>query len=193
MGELEKYVKRKTTRQNIQKIILKTIAAVGFLGIAVLAPNALKMLKMFDAGRQRSKDPKYSINLTISKLLNAKLIYFENSSKGKLVRLTEKGEQKLRMAENYNFKIEKPSKWDGKWRILIFDIKINRNNTRDKLRETLKAIGFAQLQKSVWVFPYDCEDLIVLLKADFKIGKDVLYMIVDRIENDGEIRKFFKI
>jgi len=57
----------------------------------------------------------------------------------------------------------------------------------------LKAIGFVQLQKSVWVFPYDCEDLIILLKADFKVGKDVLYMIVDKIENDREIKKVFNL
>jgi len=151
------------------------------------------MLKVLDLDRQRSKDPKYLVNSTITRLLEIGLIYFENSSKGRLVRLTEKGEQKLRAFENYGFKFEKPPKWDGKWRILIFDIKINRNNTRDKLRRTLKAIGFVQLQKSVWVFPYDCEDLIILLKADFKVGKDVLYMIVDKIENDREIKKVFNL
>ena len=52
-------------------------------------------------------------------------------------------------------------------------------------------IGFVRLQDSVWVYPYDCEDLIVLLKADFKIGKDVLYMIVDEMEGDTHLRKEF--
>ena len=52
-------------------------------------------------------------------------------------------------------------------------------------------IGFVRLQDSVWVYPYDCEDLIVLLKADFKIGKDVLYMIVDELQGDWERRKEF--
>lgn len=193
MGELEREVKKKIFRQNLQKVVLRTVAAAGFLSVAILAPNAVRMLRSFDGTRERSKNPKYSINSTINKLLEAKLIHFEDSGRGKFVRLTEKGEQKLRMLENYGFKFEKPRKWDGKWRILIFDIKINRNNTRDKLRRTLKAIGFIQLQKSVWVFPYDCEDLILLLKADFKIGKDVLYMIVDMIENDSGIKKLFNL
>jgi hypothetical protein len=54
-------------------------------------------------------------------------------------------------------------------------------------------IGFVRMQDSVWLYPYDCEDLIVLLKADFKIGKDVLYMIVDSIEADTTWRKHFKL
>jgi len=52
-------------------------------------------------------------------------------------------------------------------------------------------IGFVHLQDSVWTYPYDCEDLIVLLKADFKIGKDILYMIVDELEGDWRLRKEF--
>jgi hypothetical protein len=43
----------------------------------------------------------------------------------------------------------------------------------------------------VWVYPYDCEDLITLLKADFKIGKDLLYVITESIENDKWLRQSF--
>ena len=54
-------------------------------------------------------------------------------------------------------------------------------------------IGFVRLQDSVWVYPYDCEDLITLLKADFRVGKDVLYLIVDSIENDKYLRAEFNL
>ena len=59
------------------------------------------------------------------------------------------------------------------------------------MRLTLASIGFRQLQKSVWVYPHDCEDPVTLLKTDFKIGRDLLYMIVDSIENNISLRKFF--
>ena len=58
---------------------------------------------------------------------------------------------------------------------------------------TLRDIGFIRLQNSVWVYPYDCEDLITLLKADFRVGKDVLYLVVEAMENDKEIRKHFRL
>ena len=68
-----------------------------------------------------------------------------------------------------------------------------RKGLRDKIRLTLNSIGFVKLQDSVWVYPYPCEDLIVLLKADFKIGKDLLYIIADSVENDSELQKLFNL
>ena len=62
---------------------------------------------------------------------------------------------------------------------------------RAKIRDTLQSIGFSRLQDSVWIYPYDCEALITLFKADLRIGKDMLYMIVDELEYDAPIRKRF--
>ena len=50
-----------------------------------------------------------------------------------------------------------------------------------------------KLQNSVWIYPHDCEDLISLMKTDFMIGKDLLYMIVEKLENDWLLRKTFKL
>lgn len=41
------------------------------------------------------------------------------------------------------------------------------------------------------MYPYDCEDLVTLLKADFKIGKELVYMIVENIEYDRDLKKLF--
>ena len=57
----------------------------------------------------------------------------------------------------------------------------------------MKEMGFLRLQDSVWVFPYDCEEVIALIKADLRIGKDVLYTIVEKIENDKPIKKHFDL
>ena len=75
--------------------------------------------------------------------------------------------------------------------MLIFDIPEKRKPLREKIRSTLLSIGFLRLQDSVWIYPYQCEDLVNLLKADFKVGKDLLYLIVDSIENDKFFRKSF--
>ena len=57
----------------------------------------------------------------------------------------------------------------------------------------MRESGFLCIQGSVWVYPYDCEDLVALLKADLHIGKDVLYTIVEKIENDAWIKKHFNL
>ena len=75
--------------------------------------------------------------------------------------------------------------------MLVFDIPEYRRSLREKIRLTLLNIGFVRLQDSVWIYPYDCEDLVNLLKVDFQVGKDLLYLIVDSIENDRNFRKSF--
>jgi CRISPR-associated endonuclease Cas2 len=85
----------------------------------------------------------------------------------------------------------KPKRWDGHWRVVLFDIPERRRGVRNRLRLFMQEYGFVRLQDSVWIYPYDCEDLIALAKANFRIGVDVLYMIVARLERDTYLRKHF--
>lgn len=87
----------------------------------------------------------------------------------------------------------KKSKWDGKWRGIIFDIpEINRRDRRF-LRNELKLIGFVEAQKSIWVFPYDIEKelkaLLKLWKMDFKKG-DIRFILIEKM-NDEDLRNVF--
>lgn len=185
MLSLEKEVRTRTRRNTLQRAVLGTIAAAGLLGITMVAPNALQALEKL--GLIPSRRQPEIIQSSWRRLLAAGLL----ERQGKFLRVTQKGEARLRQLELYDYKLKKPRRWDKKWRLLIFDIREERKSLRDKIRRTLISIGFARLQDSVWVYPYDCEDLITLLKADFRVGKDVLYIIADAIENDHQLRKQF--
>ena len=187
MGVLEQSSRKRTRNKNLQKIVLQTVAAAGFLSVALLAPNALQALRqvgLFPKHRQKE-----IFNSSRNRLVKAGLLAYE----GKFIRLTAKGEAKLRQLERHDYKLARPKRWDKKWRVLIFDVPEKCRDIRDKVRNTITTLGFMRLQKSVWVYPYDCEDFINLIKADFKIGKDLLYLIVDSIENDREIRNYFQL
>src|SRR3989344_5509248 len=155
MGILEKEIKAKDKRKNIQKIILGTIFTAGMLGVMVVAPNVLSVIRQLEKGSKRKKNLKYSINESFTRLKEKGLIEIVEINGKKVARVTSKGEDKLDFLERHSFKLK--------------------------------------LQNSVWVYPYDCEDFISLLKADFKIGKDVLYIIVEKLENDWHLRKFFNL
>lgn len=62
------------------------------------------------------------------------------------------------------------SKWDGKWRIVMFDIPENKRGVRDLLRRRLKVWGFKNWQQSIWITKKDItkklRDLISELKID---------------------------
>ena len=42
-------------------------------------------------------------------------------------------------------------RWDGKWRIVMFDIPESNRILRNELRRSLKKFGFLGWQQSVWV------------------------------------------
>ncbi len=188
MGNMENEIKIKSRNQKIQRAVLGVIAAAGILSVAMVAPNALQALKLFGIDKKIRRNKQRSISLSRERLLRAGYIRYQRDG---YLSLTKKGEDRLREFEKKNYVIKKPMIWDKKWRVLIFDIKEERRVLRDKVRSTLIAVGFVRLQDSVWVFPYDCEDLITLMKVDFEIGNDLLYLIVERIENDFALRKTF--
>ncbi len=47
-------------------------------------------------------------------------------------------------------------KWDGRWRVVSWDIPERRKEARNLLRYKLKYIGFVQFQKSVWGSKINC-------------------------------------
>jgi CRISPR/Cas system-associated endoribonuclease Cas2 len=180
-------------RTNIQHVLLHTIAAAGILSVALLAPNALQVLKMFDKGKARRMDPKYLFSSALNKLLMNHLIVIEETKHGKRVTLTEAGRYELARMVARKPDTRKHQRWDKHWRMVIYDIREERKYVRMQLQELLRVFGFFKLQNSVWVYPYDSESLVILLKADFKIGHEVLYLVVEKIENDAQLKEHFKL
>jgi hypothetical protein len=67
---VERGAKTVRRRTNIQHVLLRTIATAGVLSVALLAPNALQVLRMFDGGKSRRMNPKYLFGSAFEKLLN---------------------------------------------------------------------------------------------------------------------------
>lgn len=73
------------------------------------------------------------------------------------IRLTEKGFQEIQRRQQKEkerrlFNQKKLSeKWDGFWRVVVFDIPEENKRIRNVLRQTLRVLEFKPLQKSVWI------------------------------------------
>ncbi|KKU81359.1 MAG: Transcriptional regulator, PaaX family [Parcubacteria group bacterium GW2011_GWA1_47_8] len=192
MHGAEEKLKKKIRNSKIQKVILNSLYIAGVLSMAALTPNAVSLLKHLDPDKKK-KYQKYGINNAIKRLCAKGLIAWEKNGSSVFLRLTKEGERAIEILERNEFKVIVPKKWDGKWRIIIFDIHETKKASRDKFRLILQKIGFLKLQNSVWVYPYNCEELIALIKADFMMGKEILYIIADSIEHDRVVRKYFKL
>lgn len=120
--------------------------------------------------------------------------YIKRRKNAETVSLTKKGIREILKYKMINKGLDKKS-WDGKWRIIVFDIKEYTRKDRDYLRNQLKWIGFQELQKSVWAFPYEVRDelkeFIKLCKFEFE--GDVRFILADSIEPDDSMRKKFNL
>jgi DNA-binding transcriptional regulator PaaX len=174
-------------RTKINRAVIGVIAVAGILAVGLIAPNVLGVVgKMVLRNRAQREQ---TVQKSLTKLIKRGYVRLE----GGHARLTRKGEILAASMGEGTTLIKQPKKWDGKWRVLIFDIPERRRRTRTQVRTTLMNLGFKRLQDSVWVYPYDCEELITLFKVDMKIGKDLLYMVVDKLELDGHLKTHFGV
>lgn len=188
MGKLEERSRKRSKKKNLQRIILQTIAGTGILTVGLLAPNVIGALHKL--GALPSRRQKETVNSSAGRMVKKGLLKYN----GKFCELTRLGKEKLRIWEFNDFRfLHKPKKWDRKWRVIIFDIPDKKRKIRDRIRYLFKSAGLYLLQESVWVYPYDCEDIIMLLKTEFGVGKDLLYLIVEELENDRHLRDEFDL
>ncbi|MBL7045884.1 MAG: CRISPR-associated endonuclease Cas2 [Parcubacteria group bacterium] len=191
MGELEKKNLRSVRKTKLNRAIIATLAVAGGLVVASVAPNVLGALGRLSGKNKFQKAQGF--NRSFSRLVERGYIETSGSGKQKRVELTKKGERFAASIAEGNVTLRKPKRWDGKWRLLIFDIPEKRRRARDRIRLTLQEFGFYKLQDSVWVYPYDCEDFIQLLKLDLRVGKELLYVIADHIEQERALCTHFSL
>lgn len=188
---LEEKSRKRSRKQNIQQVILSSVALAGIVSVSLIAPNAMQGFRFVGLGKRHSRFFQHSTNRARNRLVEKGLLEYVEGKK--YIQLTEKGRKQLRVWGLADYEIKKPRRWDKKWRILIFDVKESRRAVRDKLRLVLSKMGFYKLQQSVWIYPYDCEEFAQLLKVDFKVGWDVLYIIADQVENESRLRQHFQL
>lgn len=94
---------------------------------------------------------KASLAQALRRLREGGLIEFVSDEK-LAYRLTDQGREKAVLASlKFNEK-----EWDGKWRLVIFDIPEKRRQARDLLRAKLKQWEFKYFQQSVWGTKKNC-------------------------------------
>ena len=112
---------------------------------------------------------------------------------GIVIKLTDKGRQKLLFFNLGEIQSKESVKWDGKWRMVFFDVAETDRDKRDSLRGYLKKLGLKQMQESVWISPYDIGNEVRYLRELLEIPHSVKLGVLDEIENAEVLRKWFKL
>lgn len=186
-----KYYFRKP-KSAIVKDVLSWLAIGGATCIAATSPYfVLNIIKGFGKSRKYQKE---KVCDTFYKLKKQGYIDIQQRNHQIFISLTNKGKKKAGRFQIDSLKIKKPKKWDGMWRLVIFDIPHLRSVQRNAFRGKLIELGFVPLQKSIWICPYPCKDEIALLRDFFGLSeKEIRLVTAKNIENDSHLRRIFKL
>lgn len=177
---------------SVQKKIMLALmggVALGMSGSPRTYYRTLRLLK-----KDWEKINQQNFNNSIRRLSAEKLLEEKRYPDGsfKLV-LTSKGKKEAKILSliGSSISFRKPKKWDGKWRIVIFDIPEKNRMFRNVLREHLNELDFYKLQNSVFVSPYPFEKPILELVELYSAKSYVRVITALKIDNEEKIKKHF--
>ena len=166
--------------------LLRMTATGLTIASSAAAPNILLLLaKHVGINKERS---------TLRKIQYAKTkgwLTFEDTPDGTKVALSARGYLKWQQIE-----LNRPlqaKRWDGKWRVVLFDIPVTKKKPADAFRAGLKKLGLKQLQRSVWVTPFVCQAQISALRQMYRIKNHVRIAELISVEDEASLKAQFKL
>ena len=185
----------KKPKSVIVKDILYWLAIAGMVYFAASSPYfVLNLMRSFKKWRKYKKYKTRNISNAFKRLERQGCIEIKKTNHQIYISLTEKGKRMANWLQIDALKIKRPIKWDGRWRIVIFDIAQMKKFYREAFRGKLKELGFYPLQKSVWIHPFNCKDEIEVLKDFFGLSeKEIRLIIAEEIGQEQWLRKIFNI
>ena len=161
-----------------------------FIGGLPSSYPGFKLMKMMcgcDSKKGLKKFDKNTIKINVSRLKKQGLIA---QGENKKIHLTANGKEMILYVKDRYSVLEKP--WDGKIRIVIFDVAEKQRRSREWLRIELLLLQFKQLQKSVYVGKYPISDELYKDIIKNEIFKDVFVFTVDQVDKEDELLKFLE-
>jgi len=185
----------KVKKSNPYKL-LKILALSGAIVISLSSPfGGTKLVKELITHYLKNREFQRKRFLQdLKRLQRRELIKYKELPDGKIeMTITKNGKEKLLSYDLDDLQLKKPEKWDGLWRLVMFDIPHYHKKARDAFRHKLKDMKFYPLQKSVFLTPYPCEDEIDFLGTVLSVRNCVLILYVKTFEGEEKLRHHFNI
>jgi DNA-binding transcriptional regulator PaaX len=129
---------------------------------------------------------------TVDSLYKSKLVSRTEHKDGLVTLvLTDHGRKRALRYHLGTLKVPVMKKWDGKWRIVMYDVPEEMRSLRLELYHTLRTLGFVELQHSVFAHPYECANEIEFLIETYNARKYVRRMLVEEIDISETLKKAF--
>ena len=183
--------RKKTRKLGVvqQKILLLLLG--GFVLSCSRSPS--KTLSIIRGMNETWKDiDKQAADRAIQALYESTLVHAKENPDGSItLTLNEDGRKRALTYRHKDIKIPKPARWDKKWRLVLFDIPEDEREARDAFREHLDYMGFFCLQKSAWVYPFDCKNEIDFIVECLDIRAYTRFIVAEHFDNEDHLKNFF--
>ena len=174
--------------------ILKLFGAVS-AGAVVAALGPISIVKLAKEITRLHKKERDKLNQALRRMERHGLAKRQKRDDGnEYLLLTDAGQQAYKQEKLRDLTLKRPSVWDKKWRIVIFEIKEDKKTVRDALRKHLRNLDFYQLQKSVFVTPYPCEEEIDFLQEFYEADSEICLISATSLgQKEEAVKKKFRL
>jgi phenylacetic acid degradation operon negative regulatory protein len=129
-----------------------------FWSLEILShPTFANLTESFEAWEYRNQ-----IKPRLKSLARSGYVRLEGQRAARKMKLTERG--RLAALGGMDPLARWRRRWDGKWRLLIFDLPARQTVLRQKLWRWLRSQRFGYLQQSVWISPDPVDGTVLPLK-----------------------------
>ncbi|RJQ31216.1 MAG: hypothetical protein C4562_06490 [Actinobacteria bacterium] len=185
------------------KDVLLILGVTSFVAASLIIPGLPMVAKPFVGYyRKREKEKRFKewekfnqarLRSLLKRLYKQKVVDFQEKDGQTVIILTDCGRKKVLSYHLEEMMVDKPPKWDGKWRIIIYDIKKEKKIVGEIFRKFLQKMQFLKLQRSVYLTPYKCDSQIEFLRQYYGLGEEVLYIVADKVENEEVYKRYFAL
>ncbi len=177
--------------KTLTKAVLVTLGMGTILAAAIVAPNALEVLKPFLGKGRRKNYERERVRQALRTLHKRRLVEYIERGQKTYIKATENGKKYIRQFEIDTLSLPQ-QEWDKKWRMILFDIPEQKGRARRAFQKRLQSLGCFPLQKSVFIYPYACQDEIDFLASFWEVHLCIRYLeTADLGKSEGAARRFF--
>jgi phenylacetic acid degradation operon negative regulatory protein len=97
-----------------------------------------------------------AIRLGLSRMARQGVFDIKKSGRRSYYSLNVKGMKWMEQGRVRAFEVKR-RKWDGRWRLVVYNFPETMRDLRDKLRCKLQSLGYANVSASFWISPYDLQ------------------------------------
>ena len=174
---------RETTGKIIDEILRYSVAGTALAASLALPGLMVGLAKPIEKFMEHldEKDRQRELRRIIYKMKEKGLLVgdYEHG-----LQLTDKARKRLDRISLDDLRARPTDVWDGRWRIILYDLPKDKDSGRHALVACLRSYGCLLLQKSAWITPFPCRQDIETISAQFGVDDYVTYFEAVSLDNE---------